>query len=109
MAHLTVVDRWEEGKPTPISPDANNQSTYRRGISRPIFHDRERRRRCNDQSATLRRRYDCLHCVVLACLGPRAIVQAGEGSRNPNLSPQQEHGLGRHDLRDRVHYQLVHY
>ena len=41
--------------------------------------------------------------------GPRAVVWTGGGRHNPHLSPHNEYGLGHHDRRARVHYQLAHH
>ena len=37
MTHVKVVERWEDGKPTPIPPDAKVRTHSGRGESDPFF------------------------------------------------------------------------
>ena len=37
MAHLKVIDRWEEGTPTPIPSDAKVRAHSGGDISDPVF------------------------------------------------------------------------
>ena len=90
------------GKTHADSAGRKNQSTHWGRNSRPVFHDRVRRRLFIDQSATLRQRHDRPNRVGLACLGSRAVVWTGGERCNPYLSPQEEYGRGHHDRRARV-------
>ena len=95
MAHVKVVDRCEEGKPTPIPPDAK--------ITAHSFHNRVRTRLPTNQGTTLRRQ-DCPDRAGLSCIGSRVVIRSGGGGNNTHFSPKEEYRLGHHDRRIRVHY-----
>ena len=101
----TVVDRWGKGKTTPIPPDTKIRAHTRGDIGDPFFTTVY-----VDNylliNATLRRRHDRPNRVGLAGLGSRAAVRTGGGGRNVYLIPQEEYGLGHHDRRARVHYNM---
>ena len=54
MAHLKVVEHWDDGKSTPIPPDAQkSELTVRRGGVRPILTSRVRRQLPTNQGTPL--------------------------------------------------------
>ena len=52
MAHVKILDRWEEGKPTPVPDDAKIRAHRTRGDVRPFLRHRVRGRLSTDAGTT---------------------------------------------------------
>ena len=76
MAHVKILDRWEEGKPTPVPDDAKIRAHRTRGDVRPFLRHRVRGRLSTDAGITFRPRYDCVNRVVLASFRSHALIRA---------------------------------
>ena len=109
MAHAKVVDRWEEGKSTPIPPDAKI-----RAHAGGEKDDRFFATVCVDDYSLIKVQHSDDDATVLIASDSLAsdhvrLFGQGEEGVTPILAPQEEQRLGHHDRCPRVHYQLAHY
>ena len=97
MTYVNAVDRWEDGEPTPIHPEAIKLSAQRARDVRPLLRDSVRRRLPSNQSTALRRWQICTDRVGISCIGPRAAVRPEGGGSDTHFVPEEKLGLGYHD------------
>ena len=101
-------------KPNTHTAGRKSQSSQWGGGVQPILHVRVRRRLPTSQGTALLRRHYSLNCAGLDCailsrFGSRASVRLEIGESNAHSSTQEKRGLGHHDRRTKLHYQLPHH
>ena len=109
MAHVKIVNRWEEGKPTPVPDDAKSERTVGGGGVRPFLRHCIRGRLSTDAGTTFGPRYDCVNRFGLASLRPRGFIRAGGDRRHAAPSTQNEHRLEHNNRRPGIYHQLAHH
>ena len=115
MAHVKVVERREDGEPTPTPPETKIRAQCGGVKFGPFFTavyvgDHLQIGIDSTLTTTL---YNS-NCVSLFIFGYRAFVGHGGGGSNTDTHSStslkiQNHGLGHHNRPVRLHYQLLHY